>query len=98
MLLQQIIDENLKFHNTPAVIPKIYSFFAQRNSSFHHKIHNHMKFDIVVNTNWRIFSGTWNNHVHTTIHPYELNPLNEGRSFDAKSGIFKAPFRGIYHF
>ncbi len=96
VLLQQIIDENLKFYNTPAVIPEIsnISFFAQRNSSFHHRVNILVESD----QNWGHLSFKWNDHVPTTIRPYEINPLNEGRCFDENSGIFKAPFDGIYHF
>ncbi len=97
VLLQQKIDENLKFYNSPAVIPEIskISFFAQRNSSFHHKMYFLVESS---DQNWRHLSCKWYDHLPTYIRPYEIISLNEGRCFDANSGIFKAPFDGIYHF
>lgn len=42
--------------------------------------------------------NTWFSDDKTFAIPFELERLNEGGAFDLKSGVFKAPVPGIYHF
>jgi hypothetical protein len=88
-LLEHKIEEDLKLNKSSTV-----AFFAQRNNGFQKTRHP----SIIIHPFEIIGLRTISLHLAAIIHPFEIISLNEGQCFNGTSGIFTAPFNGIYHF
>jgi hypothetical protein len=88
-LLEHKIEEDLKLNKSSTV-----AFFAQRNNGFQKTRHP----SVIIHPFEIIGVRSISFHLAAIIHPFEIVSLNEGQCFNGTSGIFTAPFNGIYHF